>query len=104
MEKNKNKNFMKIALNEAEKSADKGEVPVGAVTVHENKILAKSGNMMVRYSNPLMHAEMIVLHKSSEILVATAKPLGALFFLLGSFLALRLSLAWFLSKSLLSRE
>ena len=69
MEKNKNKNFMKIALNEAEKSADKGEVPVGAVAVHENKILAKSGNMMVRYSNPLMHAEMIVLHKSSEILL-----------------------------------
>ena len=60
---------MQIALKEAAKSSERGEVPVGAVIVRSNKILAKSGNMMVRYSNPLMHAEMIVLHKSSEILL-----------------------------------
>ena len=67
MEKNNYKNFMQIAIDEAEKSSKRGEVPVGAVTVHDNKIIAKSGNMMVKYSNPLMHAEMIVLQKSSEI-------------------------------------
>ena len=67
MEKNNYKNFMQIAIDEAEKSSKRGEVPVGAVTVHNNKIIAKSGNMMVKYSNPLMHAEMIVLQKSSEI-------------------------------------
>ena len=60
---------MQIALKEAVKSSERGEVPVGAVIVRSNKILAKSGNMMVRYSNPLMHAEMIVLHKSSKILL-----------------------------------
>ena len=69
MENNKKILFMKIALKEAAKSSERGEVPVGAVIVRSNKILAKSGNMMVRYSNPLMHAEMIVLHKSSEILL-----------------------------------
>lgn len=67
MEKNNYKNFMQIAIDEAEKSSKRGEVPVGAVTVHNNKIIAKSGNMMVNSSNPLMHAEMIVLQKSSEI-------------------------------------
>jgi len=69
MENNKKFFFMQIALKEAAKSSERGEVPVGAVIVRSNKILAKSGNMMVRYSNPLMHAEMIVLHKSSEILL-----------------------------------
>ena len=69
MENNKKIFFMQIALKEAVKSSERGEVPVGAVIVRSNKILAKSGNMMVRYSNPLMHAEMIVLHKSSEILL-----------------------------------
>jgi len=69
MENNKKIFFMQIALKEAAKSSERGEVPVGAVIVRSNKILAKSGNMMVRYSNPLMHAEMIVLHKSSEILL-----------------------------------
>ena len=69
MENNKKIFFMQIALKEAAKSFERGEVPVGAVIVRSNKILAKSGNMMVRYSNPLMHAEMIVLHKSSEILL-----------------------------------
>ena len=67
MEKNNYKNFMQIALDEAEKSSKRGEVPVGAVTVHNNKVISKSGNMMVKYSNPLMHAEMIVLEKSSKI-------------------------------------
>ena len=69
MENNKKIFFMQIALKEAVKSSERGEVPVGAVIVRSNKILAKSGNMMVRYSNPLMHAEMIVLHKSSKILL-----------------------------------
>ena len=67
MEKNNYNNFMQIAIDEAEKSFKRGEVPVGAVTVHNNKVISKSGNMMVKYSNPLMHAEMIVLEKSSEI-------------------------------------
>ena len=69
MEKNNYKSFMQMAIDEAEKASSLGEVPVGAVTVYNNEVLAKSGNRMVKYSNPTMHAEMIVLQKSSEILI-----------------------------------
>ena len=69
MEKYNYKNFMQIAIDEAKKCVSLGEVPVGAVTVHNNKVLAKSGNKMVKYTNPTMHAEMIVLQKSSELLI-----------------------------------
>ena len=69
MEKNNYKSFMQMAIDEAEKASSLGEVPVGAVTVYNNEVLAKSGNRMVKYSNPTMHAEMIVLQKASEILI-----------------------------------
>ena len=65
---NNNKQFMQLAIEEAEEASKNGEVPVGAVIVHNNKIIAKSGNLMFKYSNPLLHAEMIVLNKASEIL------------------------------------
>ena len=68
MENNNNKNFMQLAIEEAEKASKNGEVPIGAVIVHKNHIIAKSGNLMFNNSNPLLHAEMIVLNKASEIL------------------------------------
>ena len=69
MENNNYKNFMQMAIDEAKKASSLGDVPVGAVTVYNNEVLAKAGNKMVKYSNPTMHAEMIVLQKSSEILI-----------------------------------
>ena len=68
MENNNNKKFMQLAIEEAEKASKNGEVPIGAVIVNKNHIIAKSGNLMVKYSNPLLHAEMIVLNKASEVL------------------------------------
>ena len=60
--------FMSIAIEEAKKSALRGEVPVGAVIVMDNKVIAQSGNKMESINNPLFHAEMIVLHEASKIL------------------------------------
>jgi len=68
MENNNYKKFMLLAIEEAKKASKNGEVPVGAVTVHKSNVIAKSGNLMVKYLDPLMHAEMIVLNRSSEIL------------------------------------
>jgi len=68
MEKNNKNTFMLLALEEAKIASSKGEVPVGAITVMNNKVLAKSSNCMESSSNPLMHAEMIVLENSSVIL------------------------------------
>ena len=69
MENINQKFFMNIALEEAKLAGLKGEVPIGAVTVMNNKVIAKSGNKMHNSNNPLLHAEMIVLNETSDILI-----------------------------------
>ena len=63
MENNNYKNFMLLAIEEAKIASKENEVPVGAVVVYKQQVIAKSGNLVLKYSNPLMHAEMIVLKK-----------------------------------------
>lgn len=49
--------FMDEALTEAKKALEKGEVPVGCVFVYEEKIIARSGNLVNDSSNATRHAE-----------------------------------------------
>jgi tRNA(adenine34) deaminase len=53
--------FMKAALKEAEKAYKEGEVPVGAVLVHEGKIIARSHNQVESLQDATAHAEMLLL-------------------------------------------
>lgn len=53
--------WMKQALREAEKAFEQDEVPVGAVVVHEGKIIGRGSNQMERLQDPTAHAEMIAL-------------------------------------------
>ena len=55
--------YMKIALMEARKAYRNGEVPVGAVLVQNNKILAKAHNNKEKKKCSLEHAELIVIKK-----------------------------------------
>ena len=57
MENNNQKFFMDIAIEEAKIAGLNGEVPIGAVTVMNNEVIAKSGNKMQNLNNPLMHAK-----------------------------------------------
>tara|TARA_B100001741_G_scaffold267003_1_gene233045 strand:- start:506 stop:952 length:447 start_codon:yes stop_codon:yes gene_type:complete len=50
--------FMKKALIEAKKAEDEDEVPVGAIIVYDDKIIAKAHNMCVKLCDPTAHAEM----------------------------------------------
>jgi len=50
--------FMKKALNEAEIAFDKGEIPVGAVIVINNTIIARSHNLTELLNDVTAHAEM----------------------------------------------
>lgn len=52
---------MSIALKEAEKAFHAGEVPVGAIIVHNDKIIAKGHNLVERLQDPTAHAEMITI-------------------------------------------
>lgn len=58
--------FMKQALKQAQKAYDKGEVPVGAVIVKNNKIIARAHNEKEEKCDTTKHAEIIVIQKASK--------------------------------------
>ncbi|WP_196885619.1 nucleoside deaminase [Aureivirga sp. CE67] len=60
--------FMKKALNEAEIAFDKGEVPVGAVIVMQNQIIAKAHNLTETLGDVTAHAEMQVFTAAANFL------------------------------------
>ena len=53
--------YMRQALIEAKKAELDDEVPVGAIIVHDKKIIAKAHNMCIRLCDPTAHAEMQVI-------------------------------------------
>lgn len=57
---------MHAALAEAGKAADKGEVPVGAVLVSEDEIVARGHNVSCTDSDPSGHAEIVVLRAAGQ--------------------------------------
>lgn len=59
--------YMRLALEEARAAAAAGEVPIGAVIVHGNKILARSGNRTIRDCDPTAHAEIVILREASRL-------------------------------------
>ncbi len=60
--------FMKIALDEAKKASSLGEVPVGAVLVKDNQIIAKAHNLVEAKNDATNHAEMFVIKAASQVL------------------------------------
>lgn len=63
--RDKNNRFMELALAEAEKAAQRGEVPVGAVIVDERgSVIAQAGNRTIELSDPTAHAEMLVIRQA----------------------------------------
>lgn len=60
--------YMQIALEEARAAAAAGEVPIGAVLVHEEKIIARSGNRTIRDNDPTAHAEIVAIRAASHAL------------------------------------
>ena len=60
--------FMARALAEAETAYAAGEVPVGAVVVHDGKVLAAAGNRVVGDADPTAHAEILVLRQAAQAL------------------------------------
>ncbi len=60
--------FMSIALEEAEAAAARGEVPVGAVLVRDERILARDGNRTLELNDPTAHAEILVIRKACALL------------------------------------
>ncbi len=63
----KDREFMAMALEEAERAAGEGEVPVGAVLVDgDGQVLARAGNRTIGDNDPTGHAEILVLREGAQ--------------------------------------
>lgn len=60
--------WMKEALKEAEKALACNEVPIGAVVVRNDQIIAAAHNECVKTADPTRHAESIALHKAFDFI------------------------------------
>ncbi len=62
--------YMRVALQEAEKAKQEGEIPVGSVVVCGDKIIAKAHNQVEKLNDATAHAEMLVLTAAMNYLQA----------------------------------
>ncbi|MEN6594276.1 MAG: tRNA adenosine(34) deaminase TadA [Clostridiaceae bacterium] len=62
--------FMREALEEAKLAASEGEVPVGAVLVHNGEIVASAHNECEQVHDATAHAELLCLRRGMELLGA----------------------------------
>jgi tRNA(adenine34) deaminase len=71
--------FMKQAIAEAQKAFDEDEVPVGAIVVLQNKIIARGYNQVEKLSDCTAHAEMIALTSAFNFLGSKYLPEATLY-------------------------
>ena len=58
--------YMQAAIAEAELARAKGEVPIGAVIVHEGQIIGRGHNLRETSNDPTSHAEMVAIRQAAE--------------------------------------
>jgi tRNA(adenine34) deaminase len=58
--------FMRLALREAERAMAHGDVPIGAVVVHDGEVLATGCNERELRQDPTAHAEVLALREAAE--------------------------------------
>jgi tRNA(adenine34) deaminase len=59
---------MELALEEARKAQDRGEVPVGCVVVRDGTVLAAAGNRTLADRDPTAHAEVLAIRAAAQSL------------------------------------
>jgi len=60
--------FMRLAIREAEAARDHGDVPIGAVVVHDGEIIGAGHNERELRQDPTAHAEVLALREASRAL------------------------------------
>ncbi len=60
--------FMRLALEEAERAYQEDEAPIGAVIVHDDRVIASAHNQREQLNDPTAHAEMIAITQAAEAL------------------------------------
>ena len=59
--------YMKSAIEEAQKGANEGGIPIGAVLVKNGKLISSGHNKRVQLDNQILHAEMDCLSNAGRI-------------------------------------
>jgi tRNA(adenine34) deaminase len=65
---NPDKRWMKLALKEAERAGEMGEVPIGALVVKDGRIIGRGHNQVERLQDPTAHAEVLAVTAACETL------------------------------------
>jgi tRNA(adenine34) deaminase len=68
--------FMSEALDQAREAAERGEVPIGAVVVLDQQIIARAGNRTITHCDPTAHAEILALRDAAQR-IGNYRVLGA---------------------------
>ena len=71
--------YMNLALQQARYAYDDGEVPVGAVIIINNKIIARAHNQVERLNDPTAHAEILAVTSACNNLGAKYLPDAVLY-------------------------
>jgi tRNA(adenine34) deaminase len=58
--------FMRFALNRAREAWQRGEVPVGALVVHDGEIVGEGFNQPIETNDPTAHAEIVAMRQAAE--------------------------------------
>ena len=66
--------FMAEAFEQARLAGERGEVPVGAVLVKNNAIIASDGNRTLEHKDPTAHAEILVIRSACKTLGSERLP------------------------------
>ncbi|RNF38098.1 tRNA adenosine(34) deaminase TadA [Planococcus salinus] len=56
--------YMQLAIEEAQKASQKGEVPIGAVIVREGQVIARAHNLRETTQNAVTHAELLAIQEA----------------------------------------
>ena len=63
---NEDQKWMKIAIQEAKKAVNEGEVPVGAILVKNGMVIAKAHNRPITKNDATAHAEILAIRKAGK--------------------------------------
>ena len=67
-QQNKDEHYMQLALAEAQKALGKGEIPIGAIIVCHDTIVARAHNLTETLTDPTAHAEMQAITMAANTL------------------------------------
>lgn len=62
----RDEHFMRLALREAERAAEHGDVPIGAVVVRDGEVIGVAGNERELRADPTAHAEVLALREAAS--------------------------------------